>query len=207
MIRRPSRTRRAAAASALALALALAFGVALAPVALAATRGGRGHTGKPARGPALDGYGATLGSFARAHAPANCPLGGCYGAHVASPASPAEFSELSLLKGRVVGYDQALPPGTPLLQAELMVAKLFPADATQSSVEVVRHDYYHHRCAFYDISSKSLDHLFGSKALGGNGNVGVELLTVGASDVPGYNSHNINLAIIVPTWVNAQDNC
>lgn len=188
----------------LAGALVVAAG---APTAGASTRGAPGHAGTTTAGAALDGFGATLAAFARAHAPVACPLGGCYGGAVVSPASPYRFSELSLMKGRVVGYDQALAPGTPLLQAELEVAKLFPADATQSSVQVVRHDYYHHRCAFYDITSKALDRLFGPKALGGHGTVGVELVTVAKSGAPSYNSRNINLAIIVPAWVNDQDNC
>jgi hypothetical protein len=158
----------------------------------------------------FSGFGATLAAWAKAYPPdaAQCPASTCYGPVVASlPATP-EFSFVTTSKGRVVGYDQALRRGTPLLQAELEVAEMFPADATQSPVTVVRRDQFGSSCAVYDIQSKELTRLFGKHGFGDDGdNVGVELATLTRSGATTYNPRAIDLAIIIPSYADKSINC
>jgi len=119
-----------------------------------------------------------------------------------------QFSALDMERGRVVGYTEALTRGTPLLQAELEVAEMFPADATASQVTVVRRDQYGASCAVFDIQSKVLDHLFGKRAFGDDGgNIGVELATLRPSGLTSYNPRAIDLVIVMPTYADKSINC
>ncbi|HUY30917.1 MAG TPA: hypothetical protein VMV02_07995 [Acidimicrobiales bacterium] len=156
------------------------------------------------------GFGATLAAFRAAHPEdaGRCPTTTCYGPLVPSLPPTYEFSYLTFEKGRVVGYSQALPRGTPLLQAELRVAELFPADAKMSDVEVVHRDQYGASCAVVNVESRQISHLFGKRAFGNDGgNVGVELATLTASGKTTYNPRAIDLAIVMPSYAGGDINC
>lgn len=156
-------------------------------------------------------FGAVFAAWQVAHPRdvADCPTGACYGPVVASVAATPQFSFVTISAGRVVGYDQALRRGTPLLQAELEVAQMFPADVTMSSsVQVVRRDTYGNSCAVYDLHAKSLVRLFGRHGFGNDGgNVGVELATLRRNGGTSYDPHNLDVAIVIPTWVDKSINC
>jgi len=69
-------------------------------------------------------------------------------------------------------------------------------------------DAYGSSCAFYDLSSKTIAQIFGKSAFGGtDGNVGVELATMLPNGSVTYNPDNIDLALVVPTYLSSQDNC
>jgi hypothetical protein len=164
--------------------------------------------GAAGRGRSFTGFGATTAVWSAAHPldHGNCPAASCYGPEVGR--AGYEFSFLSTTKGRVVGYDQLLPRGTSLLRAQLEVAELFPGDATMGSVSVVHRDAYGSACAFFDIHSKTIQHLFGNAAFGGSqGTIGVELATLLPNGSTSYNPANLDLAIVIPTYVGSSDNC
>jgi len=190
---------RTSSSRALALVAALAVWAAGAGTAAGATRP------RP-----YSGFGATLAAFRAAHPQdvGRCTSTTCYGPLVPSLPATYEFSDLAFERGRVVGYSQALPRGTPLLQAELRVAELFPADAQMSGIEVIKHDQYGASCAVYDVHSRQLSQLFGAHAFGDDGgNVGVELATLTASGTTTYNPRAIDLAIVMPTYAGSDLNC
>jgi hypothetical protein len=154
------------------------------------------------------GFGATVASWVRAHPEdkSGCPAATCFGPKITG--SGWEFSFVSTTKGRVVGWDQALPRGTSVLRAQLEVAELFPADATMGSLTIVHRDAYGSACAFFDIHSKTVQHQFGNAAFGGSqGTIGVELATLMPNGSTTYNPANLDLAIVIPTYVGSNDNC
>ena len=177
-------------------------------VALSAATPIAGASGK---GRSLHGYGAPFRAWVTTHPrnTAQCPMGFCYGPVVSSRSPIAEFSFVTNYKNRVVGYDQALKRGTPLLQAELHVAEQFPSDvAMASSVIVIRHDRYGHSCAVYDLYSKTLARIFGPKGPGQSGNdIGVELATILPSGNTSYSTRAIDLAIVTPVYLDRSTNC
>ncbi|MCU1495540.1 MAG: hypothetical protein JWO62_3304 [Acidimicrobiaceae bacterium] len=185
-------------------------GVAVLAVAAASLLQAIPATGAAARSRPFSGFGATLAAWRAAHPidAGECAQTTCYGPLVAGRPGTYEFSYLTFAKGRVVGYDQALRRGTPLLQAELQVAELFPADATTSEITVVRHDQYGASCAVYDLQSKQLTRLFGHRAFGDDGsNVGVELATLAPNGLTTYNPRAIDLVIVMPTYADRNTNC
>jgi hypothetical protein len=184
--------------------VALLLGLAgLVPALAAGTAG--------AAGPPSAGFATTVAAFEAAY-PAeavDCRVGPCYGPVVASlPAAP-EFSFLTLAKGLVVGWDEALPRGTPVLQAELKAAELMPADVVMGSAFTVIHrDQFGHSCAIYDLYSKSLARRFGKHGPAGDGSdVGVELATLAPNGTTSYNPRDIDLAIVVPGWIDKTTDC
>ena len=186
-----------------ALASAVALAVLTGTMAVAMPASG-------AQRPALTSFGAPMGRF-QANYPKDrtgCNATNCYGPAMSSSSARYEFTYVSTMKGRVDGYDQALRRGTPLLQAELQVAELFPPDVTMNSFYVKRHDAYGNSCVFYDLSSKTVAQIFGKAAFGNtDGNVGVELATMLGNGTTTFNPDNIDLALVVPTYLSSQDNC
>lgn len=210
----PARWRRAVlAAAVLASGGAAAVAAAPAEAAPAATSAASrpavaAETAAPQG--ALTGFGATLAAFRAANREdvGRCAPTACFGPLVASEPPSYEFSYLTVERGRVVGYSQALPRGTPLLQAELRVVELFPPDAKMSEVQVVPRDAYGASCAVFDVQSQELSRLFGKHAFGDDGgNVGVELATLGATGKTTYNPRSIDLAIVMPSYADNHVNC
>lgn len=156
------------------------------------------------------GYGALLSAWVHQHPPdtRGCAIGSCYGPIVQSATAEPQFSFVQTFRGHVVGYDEALPRGTSLLQAELEVARQFPADATSSRVTVVRHDRFGHSCAVYDLWSRALNREFGRKGPARQGqSIGVELATVLPNGATKYDPASIDIAIISPLYVDDSTNC
>ena len=164
----------------------------------------RPHAGK------LAAFGETLALFERSYPEdvGACPDTTCYGPLVASLPPTYEFSYLDVERGRVVGYNQAIKRGTPLLEAELEVAELFPSDAQSNKIEEIKRDLYGASCGVYDIYSKVLKAEFGPHAFGNDGdNVGVELATLTKNGFTRYNPNAIDIAIVTPTYAYNGINC
>jgi hypothetical protein len=158
----------------------------------------------------LSGFGAPIGAWKARFAPdtQNCNASNCYGPVVPRSSARFEFTYVTTAKGRVDGYDEALRKGTSLLRAELEVAQMFPNDVQMGSLEIRHHDAFGNSCAYYDLSSKTLEHVFGSRAFGkSNGTVGVELATVLPSGATTYNPNDINLALVVPAYLGSDSYC
>jgi hypothetical protein len=157
------------------------------------------------------GYGALFGVWVHAH-PADsshCSIGSCYGPIVHSAATEPEFSFIQTFRGRVVGYDQAIPRGTSLLAAELEVAQQFPSDVSvPNSVTVIHRDDFGHSCAVFDLYSKSLVREFGRKGPARQGDsIGVELATVTPGGATKFVRNAIDLAIITPVYLDDSTDC
>jgi hypothetical protein len=157
------------------------------------------------------GYGALLGTWVRAHPPnsADCPIDSCYGPLVHSASLQPEFSFVQLFQGHVVGYDQALPRGSSLLDAELEVAQQFPADVTiPRTVTVIHRDLFGHSCAVFDLYSKTLAREFGRKGPAHQGDsIGVELATIGAGGASTFRRNSFDIAIISPLYLDNSSDC
>lgn len=166
-----------------------------------------GATARVTRG----GYGASFASFVAAHGPdgTDCRSGPCYGPIVASQPAEPEFSFVQTARHRVVGYEEALRRGTPLLQAELEVAEQFPDDVSMArSLTVITHDRYGGSCAVYDLYSPTLAKEFGPKGPGDDGDsVGVEFTTLNRHGSTTYNPSAITLAIVSPVYLDSSANC
>ncbi|MGA8295852.1 MAG: hypothetical protein WB770_02295 [Acidimicrobiales bacterium] len=169
----------------------------------------------PASGAGVAGrssdYGATLAQWVQQHRPdqTGCIVGSCYGPIVDSVSVEPEFSFIQTFRGRVVGYEEALRRGTPLLAAELVIAEQFPADVSMPNrVTVIRHDRYKHSCAVFDLYSKSLAREFGRKGPANQGDsIGVELATVDRNGSTSYDRDSIDLAIVSPVYLDSSINC
>ena len=159
---------------------------------------------------AISSFGATIGRWRAAYPldSSGCGATNCYGPAMAGSSARYEFTYVTTTEGRVDGYDQALRRGTSLLQAQLQVAVLFPADVEMNQVYVKHRDAYGSSCAFYDLSWKTIAQIFGKAAFGGSdGTVGVELATMLPNGATTYNPDNIDLALVVPTYLGNADNC
>ena len=156
-------------------------------------------------------YGAPFAQWVQQHRPdsLHCVVGRCYGPLVNSETFEPEFSFIEMFRGRVVGYEEALRRGTPLLAAELLIAEQFPADVSMpSSVTVIRHDRFGHSCAVFDLYSKTLAREFGRKGPTNQGDsIGVELATVDQNGSTSYDRSSIDLAIVSPVYLDASTTC
>jgi hypothetical protein len=158
----------------------------------------------------LSGFGAPLSTWqATYHADTSrCNASNCYGPVIPHSSARYEFTYVTTAKGRVDGFDDALPHGTPLLRAQLEIAQLFPADVQMGSLQIIHHDAFGNSCAFYDLQSKTVLDIFGKRGLGSaDGTVGVELATVLPSGATTYNPDDIDLALIVPTYLGSDSYC
>lgn len=137
-----------------------------------------------------------------------CSASNCYGPTVASPSAKFEFTYVTTNRGRVDGFDLALRRGTPYVRAELQVAELFPPDISMSSLNVIHRDAFGNGCAVYNLSSKTIAHIFGDRNFGGShGTVGVELATVLPSGNTTYEATNVNIALVVPSYLGSDADC
>jgi hypothetical protein len=158
----------------------------------------------------LAGFGDPVARFQVAFPRDNvgCDASSCYGPHVSASSSPFEFSYITTAKGRVDGFDLALTRGTSYLKAELEIAQLFPNDIQMGSFQVIHHDSDGNACAVYDLQSKTLAKIFGKKAFGNsNGTVGVELARALPNGNTIYVPDNVDLALIVPTYLGSDADC
>ena len=158
----------------------------------------------------LSGFGAPLSAWqAIYHADTSrCTASNCYGPVVPHSSARYEFTYVTTAKGRVDGFDEALRSGTPLLRAELEIAQLFPVDVQMGSLQIRHHDAFGNSCAFYDLQSKTVLAIFGKRGLGSSdGTVGVELATVLPSGATTYNPDDIDLALVVPTYLGSDSYC
>jgi hypothetical protein len=163
-----------------------------------------------ASGVGLSGFGDTLHQWAAAFPPdtKGCSAAKCFGPAVKDSTAPFEFTYVTTEKGRVDGFDLALRRGTAEVRAELQVAELFPGDIQMSSLEVIHRDSFGNACAVYNLSSKMIGHLFGSRAFGNsNGTVGVELATVLPNGNTTYNPGNVDLVLVVPSYLGSSADC
>ena len=139
---------------------------------------------------------------------AGCDAANCYGQVVPHSSNRYEFSYVTTAKGRVDGFDLALSRGTSLVRAELRIAELFPGDVQMDSLTVIHHDAFGNSCAVYNLQSKILERLFGTRAFGNShGTIGVELTRVLPSGSTRYNPNNLNLALVVPGYLGSDANC
>jgi hypothetical protein len=158
----------------------------------------------------LSGFGDTLHQWAAAFPrdTNGCSAANCYGPAVKSSTAPFEFTYITTQKGRVDGFDLALRRGTPEVRAELQVAELFPGDIQMSSLDVIHRDSFGNACAVYNLSSKTIGHVFGSRAFGdSNGTVGVELATVLPNGNTAYIPGNVDLVLVVPSYLGSNADC
>jgi hypothetical protein len=158
----------------------------------------------------LSGFGDTLRQWAAAFPPDTngCSAADCYGPAVRDSTAPFEFTYITTEKGRVDGFDLALRRGTAEVRAELQVAELFPGDIQMSSLDVIHHDSFGNACAVYNLSSKTIGHVFGSRAFGdSNGTVGVELASVLPNGDTTYNPGNVDLVLVVPSYLGSNADC
>jgi hypothetical protein len=158
----------------------------------------------------LSGFGDTLHQWAAAFPPDSngCSAANCFGPVVRDSTAPFEFTYVTTEKGRVDGFDLALRRGTPEVRAELQVAELFPSDIQMSSLDVIHRDSFGNACAVYNLSSKMIGHLFGGRAFGdSNGTVGVELATVLPNGDTTYNPGNVDLVLVVPSYLGSSADC
>lgn len=169
-----------------------------------------GLLAQPASAVRLSGFGEPLPHFAASFARdfVGCHATNCYGPVVGRSSAHYEFTYVVTRQDRVVGFDLALPAGTSLVRAQLQVAELFPSDIEMGSLQVVHHDEFGNSCAVYDLHSKSIEQIFGKKAFGGSdGTIGVELARVLPNGSTTYQPGNINLALIVPTYLGYDASC
>lgn len=137
-----------------------------------------------------------------------CEASSCYGPQVPHSSGKFQFSYVTTARGRVDGFDLALPRGTSYLKAELEIAQLFPTDIQMGSLNVIHHDTDGNACAVYDLQSKTIAKIFGKKAFGNSdGTVGVELARVLPNGATTYTETNLNLALIVPTYLGNNASC
>jgi hypothetical protein len=158
----------------------------------------------------LSGFGDTLRQWAAAFPrdTGGCSAGNCYGPAVRDSTAPFEFTYITTEKGRVDGFDLALRRGTAEVRAELQVAELFPGDIQMGSLDVIRHDSFGNACAVYNLSSKTIGHVFGDRAFGdSSGTVGVELATVLPNGNTSYNPGNVDLVLVVPSYLGSNADC
>jgi hypothetical protein len=158
----------------------------------------------------LSGFGDTIRQWAAKYPPdtKNCSATDCYGPAVKNSTAKFEFTYITTAKGRVDGFDLALRRGTPYVRAELQVAELFPGDIEMSSLNVIHRDSFGNACAVYNLSSKTLAHVFGNQAFGGShGTVGVELASVLANGDTVYNPGNVDLVLVVPSYLGSNADC
>jgi hypothetical protein len=158
----------------------------------------------------LSGFGDTLHQWAAAF-PADtngCSAVNCFGPAVKDSTAPFEFTYVTTEKGRVDGFDLALRRGTAEVRAELQVAELFPGDIQMSSLDVIHRDSFGNACAVYNLSSKTIAHIFGNHAFGdSNGTIGVELATVLPNGNTSYNPGNVDLVLVVPSYLGSSADC
>ena len=158
----------------------------------------------------LSGFGDTMHQWAAKY-PAdtkNCSARACYGSAVKNSTANYEFTYITTAKGRVDGFDLALRRGTPYVRAELQVAELFPGDIQMSSLEVIHRDSFGNACAVYNLSSKTIAHVFGNQAFGdSHGTVGVELASVLPNGDTAYNPGNVDLVLVVPSYLGSNADC
>jgi hypothetical protein len=157
----------------------------------------------------LAGFGDTLHQWVAAFpSDTNCSASNCYGPAVRNSTAPYEFTYVTTEKGRVDGFDLALRRGTAEVRAELQVAELFPGDIQMSSLDVIHRDSFGNACAVYNLSSKMIGHLFGDHAFGdSDGTVGVELATVLPNGNTAYNPGNVDLVLVVPSYLGSNADC
>jgi hypothetical protein len=158
----------------------------------------------------LSGFGDTVRQFAAAFPQdtKGCSAADCYGPAVRESTAPFEFTYITTEKGRVDGFDLALRRGTAEVRAELQVAELFPGDIQMSSLYVIHRDSFGNACAVYNLSSKTIGHVFGDHAFGdSNGTVGVELATVLPNGNTTYNPGNVDLVLVVPSYLGSNADC
>jgi hypothetical protein len=138
----------------------------------------------------------------------NCDASNCYGPRIVNSSNRYEFSYVRVARGKVDGFDVALRRGTTLLKAELQIATLFPSDVQMGSVTIVHRDALGNSCAMYNLQSKSVERIFGSRAFGSShGTVGVELAHVLPNGATRYSINAVNLALVVPTYLGYNANC
>jgi hypothetical protein len=158
----------------------------------------------------LSGFGDTLRQWAAAFPEDTngCSAGSCYGPAVRNSTAAFEFTYITTQKGRVDGFDLALRRGTTEVRAELQVAELFPGDIQMSSLNVIHRDSFGNACAVYNLSSKTIAHIFGNHAFGdSNGTVGVELAAVLPNGNTTYNPGNVDLVLVVPSYLGSSADC
>jgi hypothetical protein len=153
-------------------------------------------------------YGGRVQAWMAAHPidRTGCPSGPCYGRRIPSQSQSFEFTHISTARGRVDGYDEALPNHTSQAAAALRALTLLPHDATAGSI-TIDHDRYGQSCAFVNFQSKTLKAWFGPNLLAGSGTVGVELVTVTGQGHVTYNPARVNLLIVAPIYLGSGDNC
>jgi hypothetical protein len=138
----------------------------------------------------------------------DCTASDCYGPAVHGSSANYEFTYITTAKGRVDGFDLALRRGTPYVRAELAVAELFPADIEMSSLDVIHRDSFGNACAVYDLSSKTIAGIFGDQAFGdSHGTVGVELASTLPNGDTTYNPGNVDLVLVVPSYLGSNADC
>jgi hypothetical protein len=157
----------------------------------------------------LSGFGDTMHAWMSAFPlDASCSPANCYGPSVAGSSAKYEFSYVTTNKDRVDGFDLALRRGTSYVRAELEVAELFPNDVEMSSLDVIHRDAFGNGCAVYNLSSKTIAHIFGDRSFGdSHGTVGIELATVLPSGNTTYEVGNVNLAIVAPSYLGSDADC
>ncbi len=158
----------------------------------------------------LSGFGDTMRQWTAQypHDTAGCSASNCFGPAVKNSTANYEFSYITTAKGRVDGFDLALRRGTPYVRAELQVAELFPGDIQMSSLDVIHHDSFGNACAVYNISSKTIAHVFGNQAFGdSHGTVGVELASVLPNGDTAYNPGDVDLVLVVPSYLGSNADC
>ena len=155
-------------------------------------------------------YGSPLGVWRVVYGrdASHCKVGVCYGPVIRSRPATPQFSDLDVVAGRVVGWDEALPRGTTVLEAELDVAQLFPPDIQFTpKVTVIYADRYGHACAVYDLSSPTITTEFGPTGPAGSGTtIGVELFATAPGGAT-WNPNTVDRAIVAPTYLDRTANC
>lgn len=167
-------------------------------------------TASPASAAKLSGFGDPVIRFQAAFPrdTIGCDASSCYGPRVRNSSGNYEFTYITTAKGRVDGFDLALPRGTTYLIAQLEIAQLFPSDIEMGSLTVIHRDSDGNACAVYDLHSKTLAKVFGKKAFGNSdGTVGVELARVLPNGTTTYKPANVDLALVVPTYLGSDASC
>lgn len=200
MTRLRHRRERRGALGSIAVVLSLAASMLVGPLV----------TASPASAAKLTGFGDPLVRWQAAFPrdSVGCDASSCYGPRIRNSSSNYEFTYISTARGRVDGFDLALPRGTTYLKAQLEIAQLFPNDIEMGSLNVIHHDTDGNACAVYNLQSKTLAKVFGKKAFGNsNGTVGVELARVLPNGNTIYKPQDVDLAIVVPTYLGYDASC
>jgi hypothetical protein len=158
----------------------------------------------------LSGFGDTMRQWDAQYRPdtSGCSATDCFGPAVRDSSAKFEFTYITTARGRVDGFDLALRRGTPEVRAELQVAELFPGDIQMSSLDVIHHDSFGNACAVYNLSSKTIEHVFGAQAFGdSHGTVGVELASTLPNGDTTYSPGNIDLVLVVPSYLGSNADC